>query len=173
MCGLRVPTLATWDLCSPWPANRQLLFPPKEQHRLDWTRWVLLLLLGLDVLPRAEESASHADIPGLPAPCFPQEHVYTYLSANKGLLRSSTPRSSQVDVTVNTESQPVSMLKETACGEKMTSRAEAAKRRGKTSPLAGWQLRGETEGTGETLKPMLEKRPPSVCPKGLQVAARM
>lgn len=112
---------------SAWPADRQLLFPSyKQQLGLDQTRRVILFLLGLDVLPGSEERRRPRTrvSPMLPASHTPQEPVCTHLGAS---LRSSAPCSSQVDVTVNTESQPRGKCWRKPCGEKMTSWAAAAK----------------------------------------------
>lgn len=54
-------------------ASRQTAASPsKQQLGLDRTRRVILLLWGLDVLPRPEESASwHAGVPHAPSPPLP------------------------------------------------------------------------------------------------------
>lgn len=103
-CVTRAHGMAAWGLCSPWLMNTQLLFFANQQHGVDWTRRVIHLLLGLDALPRAEESTSQTGIPSLPAvgsllpSCPPRTRLHFPQCQQGHVLRH------QLDGIVNTES---------------------------------------------------------------------
>lgn len=89
-------------------------FPLQTTARIRLSRWVILLFMGREVLPRAEDSASHTGIPShacrLTAPCKPSlpRNMPTTTLDQQGPC-SSTQHSSPVGVLVNTESQPQSL----------------------------------------------------------------